>query len=133
MLFRSLSEVPAGKQSQSEVRSWCELDIAAGVRASLAVFDDFADLVVRAQIAERQEARLGVEGKPQLQPRPALEQATAQSANAEARVKMGSTEPVAHRGNHVPNAFPLRLRKSPKGLLQLRRKLNPPCPLRYRH
>jgi hypothetical protein len=100
---------------------------------SLAVLDDLADLVVCAQIAERQKARLGVEGKAQVQSRAALEQATAQPANTEARMKMGSAEPVAHRGNHLPNPLPLRLWKGPKRLLQLRRKLNPQCPLRCHH
>lgn len=54
-----------------------ERGLAAPFPQSLAVLDEVANLVVSAEIAEGQEAWLCVEGKPQLQPRPALEQATA--------------------------------------------------------
>ena len=64
-------------------------------RASSEIFQQISNLVMSSKIAERQNAGLSVEYEPESQANATLEQAVAETANAESRVQMRSAE--AHR------------------------------------
>ncbi len=82
-----------------------------------AILYNSSNVVVRAEVAERKDARLGIKDQSELQPDAAFEQCVAKTANAEARVQMWCAEAVAHRGNYLANLFPLASRKATNRLL----------------
>lgn len=85
------------------------------------------------EIAEGQDAWLGVEDKPEFQSDSTFEKRVAKAADAEAGVQMGDAEAVADGGDNLADLLALSFRKSADDRLQFRSQLNPQCPLRCRH
>ena len=85
------------------------------------------------EIAERQDAGLGIKYESQLYSDAAFEQRVAKSTDAESRMQMWGAEGVVHCGNHLTDMPSLPFRKLAEDSLQFGRELNPQCRLRCRH
>ncbi len=85
------------------------------------------------EIAERQNAGLNVEYEAKFQANTTLEQAIAETTNAEPGVQMRSAEAITDRRDNITDLFPLLLWETTDLRFQFRRQFNAQYPLRCRH